>query len=291
MAREAAPAESTSRTALIFDQLRIARVLMMTVVTGTTAFGFGAAAGRIALAAGAAGLASMGCFLLDHLFDLRKDREGKSSANPFSSGTLSPRAGGVLIAALLAAAAGLALPLGWPAPVCVAAIALVVAGLGIGVLDGPIARAVSLGALQGLYALLGGLAAGPPTVGAGLTAVFLLLAMTGGKVLGDVRDRDADERAGTSTIPLRYGMRVSIAFLFAFETLAYLAGAAMFLFGGLGQGWLWCLVATAVAGTAIDVRFALRPTPRSADLANRLSLGLLGGLYSLGMVLARLTKG
>ena len=261
---------------------------MMAVVTGTTAFGFGAPAGRIALVAAAAALLSMGCFLLDHLFDLRKDQQGKRAANPFSAGTLSPRAGSLLIAGMLAGAAGLALPLGWPVLACAAAIALVVAGLGIGFLDGPVARAVSLGALQGLYALLGGLSAGPARLGLWLTAAFLLLAMTGGKVLGDVRDRDADERAGTRTIPLRYGMRVSIVFLFAFETLAYLAGAAMYLFGGLGRGWMWCLVATAIAGTAIDVRFALHPTPRTADLANRLSLGLLGGLYALGMVLARL---
>jgi geranylgeranylglycerol-phosphate geranylgeranyltransferase len=276
------------RPSAVFDQLRIARVLMMIVVTGTTAFGFGATAGRIAFAAGTAGLASMGCFLLDHLFDLRKDNHGKRAANPFSAGTLSRRTGVVLIAVLLAGAAGLASPLGWPAPVCIAAIVVVVAGLGIGILDGPVARAVSLGALQGLYALLGGLAAGPPNIGLGLTALFLLLAMTGGRVLGDVRDREADEQAGTRTIPLRYGMRIAIAFLFVFESLAYVAGAAMFLFGGLGRGWLWCLVATATAGTAINVRFALHPTSRTADLANRLSLGLLGGLYSLGMVLARL---
>ena len=264
---------------------------MMAVVTGTTAFGFGASAGRIALAAGAAALLSMGCFLLDHLFDLGKDEEGKRAANPFSAGTLSPRAGGALIAALLAGAAALSLPLGWPALACAAAIVLVVTGLGIGLLDGPLARAVSLGALQGLYALLGGLAAGPASLGLWLTSLFLLLAMTGGKVLGDVRDLDPDERAGTRTIPLRFGMRVAVAFLFAFEALAYLAGAAMFLFGGLGWGWLGCLVATAVAGTAIDIWFALHPTPRAADLANKLSLGLLGGLYSLGMVLARVAGG
>lgn len=271
----------------LFDQLRIARIAMMVVVTGTTAFGFGAAPGRIALAAGAAGLLSMGCFLLDHLFDLRKDTEAGRASNPFAAGTLSPSVGGILIAVLLAGAGALALLLGQPALACAAAVVLVVAGLGVGILDRPVARAVSLGALQGLYALLGGLAAGPPGAGVWLTALYLLLAMTGGRVLGDVRDLDADARAGTRTIPLRYGMRASVAFLFCFETLAYAAGAAMYWIGGLGPGWLWCLVATAAAGTAINVTFALRPTPRTADLANRLSLGLLGGLYSLGMVLAR----
>jgi hypothetical protein len=61
----------------------------------------------------------------------------------------------------------------------------------------------------------------------------------------------------------------------------------MYRFGGLGPGWFWCLVAIAAGGTAINVTFALRPTPHRADIANRMSLGILGGLYSLGMVLAR----
>ncbi len=276
-----------SRAAQVFDQLRLARVLMMVVVSGTTAFGFGASTARIALAAGAAGLLSMGCFLLDHLFDLGKDGAGGRSSNPFSAGTLAPLTGRILIALLLAGAGVLALLLGWPALASAAGIVLVVAGLGFSILDGPIPRAVSLGALQGLYALLGGLAAGPPSIGLRLTALFLLLAMTGGRVLGDVRDIEDDARAETRTIPLRFGIRASIAFLFTFETLAYLAGAAMYWFGGLGPGWLGCLAAIAAAGTAINVTFALRPTPRAADVANRLSLGLLGGLYSLGMVLAR----
>lgn len=276
------------RAAQVFDQLKLARVLMMVVVTGTTAFGFGAPTARIAIAAGAAGLLSMGCFLLDHLFDSKKDGAGGRSSNPFAARTIALRAGWILITLLLAGASVLALLLGWPALACAACIVLVVAGLGIGILDGPIARAVSLGALQGLYALLGGLAAGLPRVGIGLTALFLLLAMTGGRVLGDVRDMETDARAGTRTIPLRFGMRASILFLFCFETLAYLAGAAMYVFGGMGRGWLWCLVATAAAGTAINVRFAMRPTPRMARVANGLSLGLLGGLYSLGMVLSRI---
>ena len=49
--------------------------------------------------------------------------------------------------------------------------------------------------------------------------------------------------------------------------------------GALGRGWLWCIVAIAGAGTAINASFAARPTPRAADIADRLSLG---------MVLARL---
>lgn len=260
---------------------------MMVVVTGTTAFGFGAAPGRVALAAAAAGLLSTGCFLLDHLFDLAKDTAAGRTSNPFTAKTISPLAGRILIAVLLAGAGILALLVGRSALACVAAVVLVVSGLGVGILDRPIARAISLGALQGLYALLGGLAAGPPGAGVWLTALYLLLAMTGGRVLGDVRDMNDDERAGTRTIPLRYGMRASIAFLLCLETLAYLAGAAMHWIGGLGQGWLWCLAATAAAGTAINVTFAFHPTPRTADLANRLSLGILGGLYSLGMVLAR----
>ncbi len=276
----------------LFDQLRIARVAMMVVVTGATAFGFGAGAARIALAAAAAGLLSFGSFLLDHLFDLRRDRMAGRAANPFASGRLTPAAGAAIVALSLAAAAAIAaaacLPVWWTGLAAAGGVVLVVCGLGLGILDGPIARAVSLGVLQGLYALLGGFAAGPPRLSLWLIAAFLLLAMTGGRVLGDVRDSAADARAGTRTIPLRYGMRAAIVFLFCLEAAAWLAGAAAYWPGGMGRGWAWCLAAIAGAGTAINVSFAVRPTPRRADIANRLSLGILGGLYSLGLVLARL---
>lgn len=261
---------------------------MMVVVTGTTAFGFGAAPARIAAAAASAGLLSLGCFLLDHLFDAVKDRKAGHAGNPFAAGALTVAAGGVLAAVLLAASAVPAFFIGLPALAAAAAVVLVVVGLGLGPLDGPILRAFSLGALQGLYALLGAFAAGPPRAAAWLTALFLLFAMTGGRILGDVRDSGNDARAGTRTIPLRYGMRAAIVFLFVFEALAWLAGAGMSVLGGLGRGWLWCLAAIAAAGTVINVFFALSPTPRRADIANRLSLGLLGGLYCVGMVLSRL---
>lgn len=276
----------------LFDQLRIARVAMMVVVTGATAFGFGAGAARIALAAVAAGLLSFGSFLLDHLFDLRRDRVAGQAANPFASGALTVAAGAAIVAPALAGAAALAaaacLPAWWTGLAAAAGVVLVVCGLGLGILDGPVARAVSLGALQGLYALLGGFVAGPARLSLWLIAAFLLLAMTGGRVLGDVRDSEADARAGTRTIPLRHGMRAAIVFLFCFEAAAWLAGAAAYRPGGMGRGWAWCLAAIAAAGTAINVWFAVRPTPRRADIANRLSLGILGSLYSLGMVLARL---
>jgi 4-hydroxybenzoate polyprenyltransferase len=281
-----------TRAGSVFDQLRIARVLMMVIVTGTTAFGFGAGAARIALAAAAAGFLSFGSFLLDHLFDLRKDREGGRASNPFAAGTLPPAAGATIIAVSLACAAGLAalacMPAWWAGLAAAAGVVLVVTGLGLGVLDGPVLRAVSLGVLQGLYALLGGLSAGPAGAGLLLIALFLLLAMTGGRVLGDVRDSGQDARAGTRTIPLRHGTAAAVAFLFCLEAAAWAAGAAAYWWGGLGRGWAWCLAAIAAAGTAINVSFAARPTPRRADIANRLSLGVLGSLYSLGMVLARL---
>ncbi len=70
-----------------------------------------------------------------------------------------------MIGLLLLGAAALAAPIGWPALATIGGVILAVVGLGIGVLDTPILRAVSLGAIQGLYALLGGLSAGPRVPG------------------------------------------------------------------------------------------------------------------------------
>lgn len=119
-------------------------------------------------------------------------------------------------------------------------------------------------------------------------AVLLFFAMTGGRVLGDVRDMPADGVSGVRTIPLVFGMRFAAVFLAVSGILAYVCGIAAWLVGDLGGGYLACMLAICVLGSSINVFFLMALTPRRADLTNRLSLGLLGGLYTSGMVFAGL---
>jgi 4-hydroxybenzoate polyprenyltransferase len=259
---------------------------MLGAVTGATAYGLGATPGRAGLAGLLGLLCSLGGFLLDDVLDRERDRVGGVTRNLVASGMLSPGAAlGVAIGAFaVAAVAGAFLAPYSLLPMLGILALLILPALGIA--GGPVARAASLGALQALYATIGGVFAGASGPALPLIAAFLFFAMTGGRVLGDVRDMPADLASRLPTIPIRYGMRFAGVFLVANELVAYGCAVAAGVSGRLGYGYLVCVLLIAVAGTGINVIFVRDPTPCRADFANRLSLGLLGGLYTLGMLLA-----
>lgn len=59
------------------------------------------------------------------------------------------------------------------------------------------------------------------------------------------------------------------------------------LIGALSQGYFYCVLGIIIVGTIINLIFITKPTPKIAGLTNALSLGVLGMLYVLGMVLGR----
>jgi 4-hydroxybenzoate polyprenyltransferase len=262
-------------------------MVMMALVTGSTAYGFGATPQTTLLAGLAAFFLALGGFYLDHVADWQKDRAAGNTLNPIARGALSRPAALVLVVAGI----GISIVLGFVTNPWVllplTGVLLIAGGLAVGVLDTPFLRAVSLGALQGMYVLIGGLSAGAFGWGVVLTAIFLFFAMTGGRVLGDIRDLPYDVRADKMTLPRKYGVQRAALFLLANETLAYLVAPSAYWVGALGLGYLYCVLAIIVAGTMINIAFMSRPTPKMADVTNRLSLGVLGMLYVLGMVLGR----
>lgn len=272
----------------ILEAWRLGRMLMLAVITGSTAYGFGASLSQALRAAAIAALLALGGFYLDYLADWRKDRDSGKLLNPLATGELSiPAAwafvavgvGGSLVLALLTSPL-MALP--------VLGVVAIVAGLGLGWLDTPVLRAFSLGAIQALYVLIGGLAAGKASLGVWLTALYLFFAMTGGKIMGDVRDLPHDTRAGTLTIPQKFGLRWASAFLLLNELLAYAVALSVYFVGALGRGYLYCILLTIISGMVINIVFIRQPTPRTADITNKLSFIGLGSLYILGMILGRL---
>ncbi len=275
------------RVGRVFESWRLGRVAMMAVVTGSTAYGFGAALRETLLIGLAAAFLALGGFYLDYLADWRVDRQSGKLLNPIAAGEMSPRAG----LAFVIVGVGASAALGWLVEpwtlLPMAGVIAIVGGLAAGVLDTPVARAVSLGAIQGLYVVTGGLSAGAFGPGVILTALFLLFAMTGGRVMGDVRDLPHDTRAGTMTIPRKYGTRWASVFLLANEVLAYLVALSVYWVGSLGTGYLYCIWGIVGMGTVLNLVFVARPTPRVADRTNKMSFMLLGTLYVLGMVLGR----
>lgn len=271
----------------IFKGLRVGRIIMLTLVTGSTAYGFGGTSKEVSLAGLIAVFLALGGFYLDHLVDWRKDRAAGKMLNPIARGKMSPGLGlafvivGTGTSAVLGFLTNPLILLPW------AGVILLVGGMAVGILDTPILRAVSLGALQGLYVLIGGLSAGYFGWGIILIALFLLFAMTGGRVMGDVRDLPYDIRVNTITIPQKYGLRWGAIFLLTNETVAYVIALSVYWTGALSQGYFFCVLGIIIVGTIINLIFVTKPTPKIAGLTNALSLGVLGMLYVLGMVLGR----
>jgi hypothetical protein len=91
----------------------------------------------------------------------------------------------------------------------------------------------------------------------------------------------------TVTIPQRYGNRWASVFLLTNEIIAYAFALIAYWVNDFNPGYLYCVLGTIVAGTMINFIFVNKPTPKIADLTNKLSLGVLGMLYVLGMILGR----
>lgn len=267
---------------------RISRVVMLTIVTASTAYGFGGNFKTVLLAALTGFFLAVGGFYMDHLADADSDKKSNRGRNPVAAGILPRKAGFlvVTVSLLLSGFIGflanpwILLPLG--------SVILVLTGLASGVLSGPFFKAFSLGILQSLYASIGGLSAsqsvGLPLL---LICLFLFLAMTGGRVLGDIRDLPYDRRTSNRTIPKSYGVRFSLFFYLAFELASYATGISAYFTGYFGVLYLVCMMTIAAAGILISIYFMAKPEPKRADFANRMSLMLLGSLYIAAMILGK----
>jgi 4-hydroxybenzoate polyprenyltransferase len=260
---------------------------MMGLVTGSTAYGFGASIRNVLLAGLAAMFLALGGFYIDYLADWRKDKASGKTLNPIAAGEMSGAMGAVFAVVGIVASALLGYVVNPFILLPAVGVLFFVVGMATGILETPVLRAIGLGAIQGLYVVVGGLAARNFGWGIVFTALFLFFAMTGGRVMGEVRDLPHDSKVNTATIPLRYDRRWMSTFLLVNEVIAYIFALSVYFVGALGLGYLVCILAVIVAGMAINLVFVLNPAPRIADRTNKLSFGMLGMLYVLGMILGR----
>ncbi|MFB0563761.1 MAG: UbiA family prenyltransferase, partial [Candidatus Lokiarchaeia archaeon] len=194
-----------SKLRSIFEERRVGRIIMFILITGSVTYGLGGTWPNVVLAGLIGVTLSAGGFYLDYLADYEKDRASGRMLNPIARGTLSPRAGLSIVVLCLGTSAVLSLLSNPWILLPLVSVVIVDVGLAIGVLDTPFLRAFSLGALQGFYVIIGALAANRFELGVILLSLFLLFAMTGGRVLGDTRDLLYDQKTDTMTIPKKYG--------------------------------------------------------------------------------------
>lgn len=260
---------------------------MEALIAGAVAYGFGADPSRAAQAAAIAALMAAGVFYLLLVVDSPKDSASGNRRNPIAGGRIPVRTGLVVSMAGFMGGIVWALFVNNRIILLLAGIIFAAMGTALRIFDPPILRAASLGALNGLYALIGGLAAGPLEPAMVCAALFLAFAMTGGCVARALRDLHYDNIADILTIPRKYGPRRAMVFLVLNELAAYLFALAAYLTGALGPGYLCCVLAIVLCGMIVALNLVRKPDPETASLTGKLSHGILGTLFLLSMVLGR----
>jgi 4-hydroxybenzoate polyprenyltransferase len=277
-----------SKLRSIFGDLRINRILMFILIAGSVAYGLGGTWLNVVLTGLIGATLSGAGFYMDYFADYKKDRASGKMTNPIARGSMSPRTGLSIAAVFLGTSAILSLLVNPWLLLLLGCVMLIVAGLAIGILDTPILRAFSLGALQGFYVLIGALAASRFERGVFLLVLFLLFAMTGGRVLGDMRDLPYDQKTEKMTIPKKYGIRWASYFYLVNEILAYIFGLLVYATGLLGIGYLYCIIGVIIVGVPMSLAYVRNPSPRMGNIANMLSFGILGMLFVIGLIIGKL---
>jgi len=287
--------DGLARLCALAHLLRPNRSIMVAAVTATGAVIAGADGARSLFAALAGWLLAVGGFSLDFYADRALDAGGPRSLirrNPLAAGTLAPSAG--LAFSLSFLVAGLAfVGLLEPAGLLPAgAVAAIVAGLALHVFEGPLARALTLGALQALYLLLGAVlgggfvqACGPAVL---LLAGMFFFAMAGGRGMIDIRDFPLDEPTAVRTLPKRLGVRATAVLTAVCLHAAFALSLAAYWTGRFNVLYLYLALPYTAVGLFCAWWFALRPSPK---LARRLTLVFMmgeGALICLAAILGSL---
>jgi 4-hydroxybenzoate polyprenyltransferase len=249
-----------------FWLLRLNRTAMVAMITGAAAFTAGAGVTRSLWMTLAGWCLAVGGFSLDFYADRDLDIGGPRAEvrhNPLADRSLSPLTGLVFSLTFIAASLAVVLLTAPSALLPWGIIVAVIVGLALHLFETPLARALTLGLLQALYALMGG-AAGRLSLGLGLLAGMFFFAMFGGRGMIDIRDFPQDEVTRVQTLPKRYGVKrtaqftaVCLLISSAFSLGAYFTGELQDIY--LHLDLVFIAVVLVCAGL-----FAARPSPKLA---------------------------
>lgn len=282
--------EKKSKMQIIFVDWRVGRFIMFFMITAAVTYGLNGTWQEV-LYAGAIGvLVAFTGFFLDYILDMEDDKKSGKLSNPIAKGTLNPIFAVVLIVTTLFASIILTIFTNDYVLIPIGILVVVIIFQGVfNFMNTPIIRAITLGVLQGLYVIMGALVAHNLKLSAGLMALYLFFAMTGGRAAGDTRDLPHDLKVDTMTLPKKYGPRGGAIFMLVNQFLAYGVGIGTYFTGIFKIGFLICMIITAVIGTIMSIIFVIKPTPKVANIVNMLSLGILGKLFIVGLITGRMT--
>ena len=198
-----------SKPLAFFWLLRLNRTVMVAMITGAAAFTANAGTANAIWMTLAGWCLAVGGFSLDFYADRDLDAEGPRAGmrhNPLTDGSLSPATGLAFSITFISVSFVVTLLVAPPALLPWGIILAVIIGLALHLFERPLVRALSLGLLQGLYAIMGGVT-GRLSLGLGLLAGMFFFAMFGGRGMIDIRDFPQDKVTRVQTLPKRYGVR------------------------------------------------------------------------------------
>jgi len=269
-----------------FWLLRLNRTAMVALITGAGAFAAGAGGVR-ALAMTLAGWClAVGGFSLDFYADRDLDVTGPRAEvrhNPLADGSLSPTIGLAFSLTFIALSFVVTVLVAPWALLLWGVILAVIVGLALHRFETPLARAATLGLLQALYVLMGGLA-GRLSPGVLIMAAMFFFAMFGGRGMIDIRDFPQDQATRVQTLPMRYGIKRTAQFTAVSLLIAYALSLAAYFTGEFSAVYLYLDLVFIAVGLVCAWLFATRPSPRLAYALTIVFMMGLGSLICLAMI-------
>jgi len=263
---------------------------MVAMITGSAAFTAGAGVTNSLWMTLAGWCLAVGGFSLDFYADRDLDVQGPRAEirhNPYTDGSLPPPIGltfsltfivvSIIITILVAPWATI--------PWCITL--AVIIGLALHLLEAPVARAFTLGLLQALYVLIGGVA-GKLSPGLGFLAGFFFFAMFGGRGMIDIRDFPQDEVTRVQTLPKRYGIKHTAYFTSVCLIISYALSLAAYFTGEFSIIYLYLDIAFIAVGLVCAWLFATRPSPKLAYTLTLVFMMGMGTTICLAMILGSL---
>jgi len=279
-----------SKPVAFFWLLRLNRTIMVAMITGASAFAAGRNIRDSLLIALAGWFLAVGGFSLDFLADRDLDMEeprAKIRHNPYTDGSLSLTTGLVFSLVFISASFVLTLILAPMALIIWGLILLVIVGLALHWFEYPLSRALTLGLLQGLYALMGGLS-GSLSPGLVIISLMFFFAMFGGRGMIDIRDFPQDIETRVMTLPKRYGIKRTARFTGICLFISFALSLVAYFTGDFTTIYLYLDLVFIITGTVSAILFMVKPSP---ELAFRLTLVFMMGMGTvicLAMILGSL---
>ena len=275
------------RALALFWLLRLNRTVMVAMITGAAAFAANAGVTNALWMTLAGWCLAVGGFSLDFYADRDLDAEGPRAEmrhNPLADGSLSPLVGLAFSVAFVAVSFTTILLVAPRALLPWSIILAVIMGLALHFFERPITRALTLGLLQGLYALMGAMS-GRLSPALWLLAGMFFFAMFGGRGMIDIRDFPQDKITRVQTLPKRYGPKHTARFTAVCLLIAYTLSLAAYFAGGFSPIYLYLDLAFIVIGVVCALLFVFHANPRMAYTLTLVCMMGMGSIICLAMIL------